>query len=150
IPLIADIHYDPELALLAIEQGVDCVRINPGNLLHDKGTHAQYDSFKRIVEAAKRADIAMRIGVNSGSIDALERGPQMRKVSVKRDEAGNFIKSDPAEERRKERAELVERMVAKALEYCGWADDLGFTNYKVSLKSSNVLTAVEAYRTFAR
>ncbi|HEX6123456.1 MAG TPA: flavodoxin-dependent (E)-4-hydroxy-3-methylbut-2-enyl-diphosphate synthase, partial [Ktedonobacterales bacterium] len=150
IPLIADIHYDPELALMAIEQGVDCVRINPGNLLHDRGTHAQYDSFKRIVEAAKRADIAMRIGVNSGSIDALERGPQMRKVSVKRDEAGNFIKSDPAEERRKERAELVGRMVAKALEYCGWADDLGFTNYKVSLKSSNVLTAVEAYRTFAQ
>jgi (E)-4-hydroxy-3-methylbut-2-enyl-diphosphate synthase len=150
IPLIADIHYDPELALLAIEQGVDCVRINPGNLLHDRGTHAQYDSFKRIVEAAKRADIAMRIGVNSGSIDALERGPQMRKVSVKRDEDGNFIKSDPAEERRKEREELVGRMVAKALEYCGWADDLGFTNYKVSLKSSNVLTAVEAYRMFAR
>jgi (E)-4-hydroxy-3-methylbut-2-enyl-diphosphate synthase len=39
-------------------------------------------------------------------------------------------------------------MVEKALEYCGWADDLGYTNYKVSLKSSNVLTAVEAYRLF--
>src|SRR2546421_827040 len=34
IPLIADIHYNPALALLAIEQGIDCVRINPGNLLH--------------------------------------------------------------------------------------------------------------------
>ncbi|MFI5271477.1 MAG: flavodoxin-dependent (E)-4-hydroxy-3-methylbut-2-enyl-diphosphate synthase [Ktedonobacterales bacterium] len=143
IPLIADIHYDPKLALLAIEQGVDCVRINPGNLLHG------HESFATIVEAAKRAGIAMRIGVNSGSIDALERGPAMRKISVRRTDDGTFIQSDPAEERRREREELSGRMVAKALEYCGWADGLGFTNYKVSLKSSNVLTAVEAYRKFA-
>ncbi|HEU5348772.1 MAG TPA: flavodoxin-dependent (E)-4-hydroxy-3-methylbut-2-enyl-diphosphate synthase [Ktedonobacterales bacterium] len=143
IPLIADIHYDPKLALQAIEQGVDGVRINPGNLLGGR------ESFTTIVEAAKKAGIAMRIGVNSGSIDALERGPQMRKVSVKRLDDGTFVKSDPAEERRKERADLAGRMVAKALDYCGWADDLGYTNYKVSLKSSNVLTAVEAYRSFA-
>src|SRR5690349_6868782 len=144
IPLIADIHYDPKLALIAIEQGADGVRINPGNLLPDRETGTQYATFKRIVEAAKRASIAMRIGVNSGSIDALERGPQMRKISVRLTEDGQFIQSDPAEERRREREELVERMVAKALEYCGWADELGYTNYKVSLKSSNVLTAVEA------
>ena len=144
IPLVADIHYEPKLALMAIEQGVDCVRINPGNLRHGR------ESFTTIVEAAKRADIAMRIGVNSGSIDALDKEAQkMRKISVKRDENGNFIKSDPAEERRRERGELAGRMVAKALEFCGWADDLGYTNYKVSLKSSNVLTAVEAYRRFA-
>ncbi len=143
IPLIADIHYDPKLALIAIEQGVDGVRINPGNLLKGR------ESFVTIVDAARRADIAMRIGVNSGSIDALERGPQMRKVSVMRTDDGQFIKSDPTEERRREREELSSRMVAKALEYCGWADDLGYTNYKVSLKSSNVLTAVEAYRRFA-
>ena len=143
IPLVADIHYNGKLALMAIEQGVDCVRINPGNLLHG------HDMFVEIVEAAKKADIAMRIGVNSGSIDALERGPEMRKVSVKRLDDGTFVKSDPAEERRREREELSRRMVEKALEYCGWADDLGYTNYKVSLKSSNVLTAVEAYRRFA-
>ena len=144
IPLVADIHYEPKLALMAIEQGVDCVRINPGNLRHGR------DSFTTIVEAAKKADIAMRIGVNSGSIDALDKEAQkMRKISVRRDENGNFIQSDPAEERRREREELSGRMVAKALEFCGWADDLGYTNYKVSLKSSNVLTAVEAYRRFA-
>ena len=143
IPLVADIHYEPKLALLAVEQGVDCVRINPGNLRHGR------ESFTKIVEAAKQADIAMRIGVNSGSIDALDKEAQMRKVSVRLDENGNFIKSDPAEERRREREELAGRMVEKALEFCGWADDLGYTNYKVSLKSSNVLTAVEAYRRFA-
>ncbi|MGO8951452.1 MAG: flavodoxin-dependent (E)-4-hydroxy-3-methylbut-2-enyl-diphosphate synthase [Ktedonobacterales bacterium] len=149
IPLIADIHYEPGLALIAIEQGVDGVRINPGNLLPDKETKSQRVTFTRIVEAAKKADIAMRIGVNSGSIDALERGPQMRKISVKLLDDGTLVKSDPVEERRRERKELSQRMVDKALEYCGWADDLGYTNYKVSLKSSNVLTAVEAYRRFA-
>jgi (E)-4-hydroxy-3-methylbut-2-enyl-diphosphate synthase len=143
IPLVADIHYEPKLALMAIEQGVDCVRINPGNLRHGR------ESFTKIVEAAKNAGIAMRIGVNSGSIDALDKEAQMRKVSVRLDENGNFIKSDPTEERRREREELAGRMVEKALEFCGWADDLGYTNYKVSLKSSNVLTAVEAYRRFA-
>jgi (E)-4-hydroxy-3-methylbut-2-enyl-diphosphate synthase len=149
IPLIADIHYQPDLALIAIEQGVDAVRINPGNLLPDKETGQQFDSFRTIVEAAKRADVAMRIGVNSGSIDALERGAAMRKVSMKRLADGTLQRTDPAEERRREREALTERMVAKALEYCGWADDLGYTNYKVSLKSSNVLTAVEAYRKFS-
>ncbi|HEX6817624.1 MAG TPA: flavodoxin-dependent (E)-4-hydroxy-3-methylbut-2-enyl-diphosphate synthase [Ktedonobacterales bacterium] len=144
IPLVADIHYKPNLALAAIEQGVDCVRINPGNLLGGR------ESFAKIVAAAKQADIAMRIGVNSGSIDALDqRGQEMRKVSVRLLEDGTLERSDPAEERRREREELAGRMVEKALEYCGWADDLGFANYKVSLKSSNVLTAVEAYRRFA-
>ena len=87
IPLVADIHYNGKLALMAIEQGVDCVRINPGNLLHGR------EMFTQIVEAAKQADIAMRIGVNSGSIDALDRGPEMRKVSVKLLDDGTFVKS---------------------------------------------------------
>ncbi|HUY75426.1 MAG TPA: flavodoxin-dependent (E)-4-hydroxy-3-methylbut-2-enyl-diphosphate synthase [Ktedonobacterales bacterium] len=144
IPLIADIHYDPRLALIAIEQGVDGVRINPGNLMKGR------ESFETIVKAAKQADIAMRIGVNSGSIDALDRkGEEMRRISVKLLDDGTFVQSDPAEERRHERDEMVDRMVAKALEYCGWADDLGYYNYKVSLKSSNVLTAVGAYRKFS-
>jgi (E)-4-hydroxy-3-methylbut-2-enyl-diphosphate synthase len=144
IPLIADIHYNAKLGLMAIEQGVDCVRINPGNLVGGR------ESFEKIVRAANEADTAMRIGVNSGSIDALDqRGQEMRKVQVRLREDGTLEKSDPAEERRREREELARRMVDKAIEYCGWAEDLGFTNYKVSLKSSNVLTAVEAYRQFA-
>ncbi len=144
IPLVADIHYDPKLALLAIEQGVDKVRINPGNL---KG---QREAFTQIVEACKKADIAMRIGVNSGSIDALDqRGAEMRKVQVRLLEDGTLEKIDPTVERQRERDDLTQRMVDKALEYCSWADDLGFTNYTVSLKASNVLTAVQAYRLFA-
>src|SRR5258707_10025251 len=144
IPLIADIHYNVQLGLLAIQQGVDCVRINPGNLIGGRA------SFAKIGQAAKDADVAMRIGVNSGSIDALDqRGQQMRKVQVRLLEDGTLEKTDPLEERRREREELARRMVDKAIEFCGWAEDLGFTNYKVSLKSSNVLTAVAAYRQFA-
>jgi (E)-4-hydroxy-3-methylbut-2-enyl-diphosphate synthase len=144
IPLIADIHYNAKLGLMAIEQGVDCVRINPGNLVGGRA------SFEQIVTAARDAGIAMRIGVNSGSIDALDqRGQEMRKVQVRLRDDGTLEKTDPAEERRRERAALAARMVDKALEYCGWAEALGFTNFKVSLKSSNVLTAVEAYRQFA-
>ena len=105
IPLIADIHYEGKLGLIAIEQGVDGVRINPGNLRHGR------EMFEQIALAAKKADIAMRIGVNSGSIDALDRANQMRKVSVKLLDDGTFVKSDPAEERRREREELCQRMV---------------------------------------
>lgn len=143
LPLIADIHYDGKLALQAIEQGVDAVRINPGNLLGGR------EMFTRIVIAARDAGIAMRIGVNAGSIDALEQGPQMRKIALKMRNDGMLVQSDPGEERRSAIEQLAERMVARALEYCGWAEDLGFAAYKVSLKSSNVLTAIAAYRQFA-
>lgn len=61
IPLVADIHFDARLALAAIEQGVDAVRINPGNL-------RRMADVKSIVLAAKNRGIPIRIGVNSGSI----------------------------------------------------------------------------------
>jgi (E)-4-hydroxy-3-methylbut-2-enyl-diphosphate synthase len=68
IPLIADIHFDYKLALKAIEQGVDCLRINPGNI-------GGKDRVERVVKAAKERGIPMRIGVNSGSLerDLLEK-----------------------------------------------------------------------------
>ncbi len=144
IPLIADIHYKPELALTAVEQGVDEVRINPGNLLGGR------ESFEKIALACKEADTAMRIGVNSGSLDALDRrSAEIRKVQVRLLEDGTFERIDPAIAREQERNDLTKRMVEKALEYCEWADALGYQNYNVSLKSSNVLTAVQAYRLFS-
>ena len=68
IPLIADIHFDYKLALRAIEQGVDAIRINPGNI-------GGKDRVERVVKAAKERGIPMRIGVNSGSLerDLLEK-----------------------------------------------------------------------------
>jgi (E)-4-hydroxy-3-methylbut-2-enyl-diphosphate synthase len=143
IPLVADIHYKHSLALEAIKQGVDCVRINPGNLINGR------ESLEQIVRACKEHGISMRIGVNSGSIDALDQQGQMQRIQVKLRDDGTLERSDPAEARRKERERLATRMVDKALEYISWCEALDFHEIKVSLKSSTPLTAVEAYRRFS-
>lgn len=62
IPLIADIHFNHKLALLALDCGVDCLRINPGNI----GGEAK---VKELVNAAKPRGVPIRIGVNSGSVE---------------------------------------------------------------------------------
>lgn len=68
IPLIADIHFDYRLALLAIENGIDKIRINPGNI-------GSMDKIKAVVEACQKRHIPIRIGVNGGSLekDILEK-----------------------------------------------------------------------------
>lgn len=68
IPLIADIHFDYRLALLAIENGIDKIRINPGNI-------GSMDKIKAVVEACQQHHIPIRIGVNGGSLekDILEK-----------------------------------------------------------------------------
>ena len=92
----------------------------------------------------------MRIGVNSGSIDALDQRGQMQRIQVRLRDDGVLERTDPAEARRREREHLAERMVTKALEYISWCEEMDFHEIKVSLKSSTVLTAVEAYRRFAQ
>ena len=62
LPLVADIHFDYRLALLAIENGIDKLRINPGNI-------GSNENIKKVVETAKEKNIPIRIGVNSGSIE---------------------------------------------------------------------------------
>ncbi|HIW21567.1 MAG TPA: flavodoxin-dependent (E)-4-hydroxy-3-methylbut-2-enyl-diphosphate synthase [Candidatus Dorea intestinavium] len=62
IPIIADIHFDYRLAIMAIENGADKIRINPGNI-------ASIDKVAKIVEAAKAKNIPIRVGVNSGSLE---------------------------------------------------------------------------------
>ncbi|MDR3149066.1 MAG: flavodoxin-dependent (E)-4-hydroxy-3-methylbut-2-enyl-diphosphate synthase [Oscillospiraceae bacterium] len=62
VPLVADIHFDYRLALTAIENGIDKVRINPGNI----GSVA---NVKRVADAAKSAGVPIRVGVNSGSLE---------------------------------------------------------------------------------
>ena len=68
IPLVADIHFDYRLALQAIESGIDKIRINPGNI-------GSIDKVKLVVEACKKRQIPIRIGVNGGSLekDILEK-----------------------------------------------------------------------------
>lgn len=62
IPLVADIHFDYRLALMCIENGVDKLRLNPGNI-------GDADRVKQVVKMAKERKIPIRIGVNAGSID---------------------------------------------------------------------------------
>lgn len=62
VPLVADIHFDYKLALLAMENGIDKLRINPGNIGDEK-------KIKEVVLKAKERNIPIRIGVNSGSIE---------------------------------------------------------------------------------
>ncbi len=61
IPMVADIHFDYKLALESIKNGVDALRINPGNI-------GSMERVKMVAEAAKEKSIPIRIGVNSGSL----------------------------------------------------------------------------------
>lgn len=62
IPLIADIHFEYKLALICLEQGIDAIRINPGNI-------GSVDKIKLAVDKAKEKHVPIRVGVNSGSMD---------------------------------------------------------------------------------
>src|SRR3989338_5608277 len=61
LPLVADIHFDYRLALAAIENGADKIRLNPGNIYKE-------DEIKEVVKLAKKRKIPIRVGANSGSI----------------------------------------------------------------------------------
>jgi (E)-4-hydroxy-3-methylbut-2-enyl-diphosphate synthase len=117
IPLIADIHFHSHLALRAIESGADAVRVNPGNI-------GGKDRLRSVVTAAKNRSVAIRIGVNSGSLE--------------RDLLKRFGGATP------------EAMVSSALRTIEWMEDLGFHLIKISLKASDVLRTLEAYRLFSK
>ncbi|WP_417217352.1 flavodoxin-dependent (E)-4-hydroxy-3-methylbut-2-enyl-diphosphate synthase [Alcanivorax sp.] len=62
VPLVADIHYDYKIALAVAEKGVDCLRINPGNI-------GREDRIKAVIQCAKDKGLPIRIGVNAGSLE---------------------------------------------------------------------------------
>ena len=113
IPLVADIHFDYRLAILAMENGVDKIRINPGNI-------GDIENVKKVVELAKEKHIPIRIGVNSGSLDK-----SIHDYSSKY---------------------TAEKLVASAKKHVEILESLGFYDIVISLKGSNVLETVEAYR----
>ncbi len=113
IPLIADIHFDYRLAIEAINSNADAVRLNPGNI-------GERENVEKVTELCKKKNIPIRVGVNSGSIDAKINN----NTSVV--EAKELVKS-------------AKNMV-KILE------DLDFHNIVLSLKCSHVLETIEAYR----
>ena len=62
IPLVADIHFDYKMAIAAIENGADKIRINPGNI-------GSKEKVAEVVKAAKERNVPIRVGVNSGSLE---------------------------------------------------------------------------------
>ncbi len=116
IPVIADIHFDWRLALEVIKNGVDGLRLNPGNI------GAKW-KVKEIVVAAKERNIPIRIGVNAGS---LEKG-LLQKYGYPTPEA----------------------LVESAESHIKILEELDFSNIKVSLKASDVMKTVDAYRLFS-
>ena len=112
LPLIADIHFDYRLALQCIGSGIDALRINPGNI-------GKIEHTKSVVNAAKRNQIPIRIGVNSGSLEK-----EIERLNIP----------------------LSEKMVMSAMRHIKILEDIGFDLIKVSLKSSSVMTMIEAYR----
>jgi len=118
VPLVADIHFDHRLALAAIEAGVAKVRLNPGNLRDP-------EKFADVVVAARRAGVAIRIGLNSGSVRRRGRGPSARE------DAGRL---------------LVDLMIEQALDAVRRCEALDFHDIVISLKASDVPSTLEAYR----
>src|SRR2546421_12025580 len=116
IPLVADIHFNYKLALIALEQGVDGLRLNPGNIGGKK-------FVMEVVSLAKDRKIPIRIGVNAGSLekDLLEKynGP------------------------------TAQGMVESALRHIHILEECNYEEMKVSLKASDPLMMIEAYRTLA-
>ena len=111
IPLVADIHFDYKLALLAIENGADKIRINPGNI-------GKPEYIKLICDKCNEYNIPIRIGVNSGSLE-------------------------------KEFEELygshsVKGMVESIKKHVKLLESFNFYNIVLSVKSSDVLTTIEA------
>lgn len=115
VPLAADIHFDHRLALVALDQGVDKLRLNPGNI----GGPAR---VREVVAAARERRVPIRIGVNAGSLekDLLERYGR-----------------------------TPEAMVESALRHVALLEEAGYEEIVISLKSSDVMTTVDAYRLLA-
>lgn len=116
IPLVADIHFSHTLALEALEKRVDKLRINPGNI-------GGREKFARIVSRARERQVALRVGVNAGSLSrgALDKwgGP------------------------------TPEAMVEEALSYLEVLERAEFSRVVVSLKAADAAATIRAYQLFA-
>ncbi|MCV2502429.1 MAG: flavodoxin-dependent (E)-4-hydroxy-3-methylbut-2-enyl-diphosphate synthase [Candidatus Lightella neohaematopini] len=118
IPLVADIHFDYRIALKVAEYGVDCIRINPGNI-------GNIRRIKTLIDCAKYYNIPIRIGVNSGSLEREFRNKYNKIVSA-------------------------EALFESVMQQVNIFDKLNFGYFKVSVKSSDVLTTIKAYQLVAK
>ncbi len=113
MPIVADIHFDHRLALSSISQGVDAIRLNPGNIY-------KRSQIKGIIKKAQKARIPIRIGANSGSLRIKRKGSSDSDLMVK-----------------------------SVLDYIKHFEEERFYDIIISLKSSDVLSTISAYRKMA-
>ena len=113
IPVVADIHFDYRLALKAMENGISALRINPGNI-------GSRERVEAVVNEAKKRNIPIRIGVNSGSLE--------KELLEK------YGKPTP------------EALVESALKHVKILEELDFFDIVISIKSSDVKMMIESYR----
>ena len=139
IPLIADIHFHYRLALECAEGGVDCLRLNPGNLRDE-------DQVRQVVSAAKDRRIPIRIGVNFGSLPPVGGIGRTRGFSRHMDLVNKLPKEG---EVKQGEYSVVDHMVATALWEISLLEEQDFDNIKISMKAFDVPTTVEAYRRLA-
>lgn len=116
IPLVGDIHFDYRLAIKAIENGVDKIRINPGNI-------GGQEKLAKVVEAARKRNIPIRVGVNSGSLEK------------------NLVE--------KYGGATAEGIVESALDKVRMIEELDYHNIVISIKSSDVMMCVRAHELIA-
>lgn len=118
IPLIGDIHFDPELAILAIDNGIDKIRLNPGNI-------TQKDAIIKIIQKAKEKKVAIRVGVNGGSLDQEILAKYNYQVTS-------------------------QGLVESAKKLVALLEENDFYDIVISLKGSDVQKTIKAYRLAAK
>lgn len=117
VPIIADIHFDHRLAIAAVRAGAAKLRINPGNI-------GSWEKVDAVIDAAGEAGVAIRIGVNAGS-----------------------LQKDLAE---RQDLTQAEKLCASAERFVKHFEDRGFTDIVLSAKAHSVTTTLDTYRTLSR
>ena len=120
VPLVADIHFDYRLALECLRGNVAAIRINPGNI-------GSRENVEKVVASCREKNAAIRIGVNTGSFPK-DLAAKVEAASMSRAEA------------------LSETASREAAVF----DELGFTQFVVSMKASSVSETIEANEVFAK
>ena len=139
IPLVADIHFHYRLALECAAGGVDCLRLNPGNLRNE-------GQVREVAEAARERNIPIRIGVNFGSLPPVGGIGRTRGFSRHMDLVNRLPKAGEAQAGD---YSVVDHMVATALWEISLLEAQDFDQIKISMKAFDVPTTVEAYRRLA-
>ena len=138
IPIVADIHFHHELALESLKSGVDCLRLNPGNI-RDRTKVAA------VVKEAKIRQTPIRIGVNFGSLPPVG-GIGVSKGISRHNDGVNLLSKGLSDNE----YSVVDHMVQTGLWEIGILEDLDFDLIKISLKAFDIDTTVESYRKMAK